>query len=150
MQRKIFIGLALTLVIVIFIPLYWVTEPGRQEAALARQQAEEVGGFRVEVSVNGFNNIPGEFRLEVEEGQEVEITFVYGDYALPFNNPHLIEIHDLGIPPFTLDRENPEVTVSFTAPKVGEVTLFPFMCEKTDCAGHNNLQGGIIVIQPGP
>jgi mono/diheme cytochrome c family protein len=42
MQQKIFIGLVLTLVIVIFIPLYWATEPGRQEAARARQQAEAV------------------------------------------------------------------------------------------------------------
>lgn len=42
MQQKIIIGLALTLVIVIFIPVYWAMEPGRQEAALNRQQAEAV------------------------------------------------------------------------------------------------------------
>lgn len=42
MQRKIIIGLALTLAIVIFIPLYWAMEPGRQEAARNRQQAEAV------------------------------------------------------------------------------------------------------------
>ncbi len=42
MQQKIFIGLVLTLVIVIFIPLYWAMEPGRQEAARERQQAEAV------------------------------------------------------------------------------------------------------------
>ncbi len=40
MQKKIFIGLALTLIIVIFIPVYWAMEPTRQEAALNRQQAE--------------------------------------------------------------------------------------------------------------
>ncbi len=40
MQQKILIGLALTLIIVIFIPIYWATEPGRQEAARERQQAE--------------------------------------------------------------------------------------------------------------
>lgn len=42
MQQKIFIGLALTLVIVIFIPLYWATEAGRQEAARERLQAAEI------------------------------------------------------------------------------------------------------------
>ncbi len=42
MQKKIFIGLILTLVIVIFIPLYWAMEPGRQDAARERQQAEAV------------------------------------------------------------------------------------------------------------
>lgn len=156
------IGLTLTLVIVIFIALYWVAEPGRQEAASERQKAEAVergaelyipqeeGSFRVEVSLNGFNNTPGEFRLEVEEGQEVEITFVYGDYDLPVNNPHIIAIPDLGITPFILDQNNPEFTVSFTAPKVGEVTLFSFMCTQIACAGHNNLLGGTIVIQPTP
>lgn len=36
MQQKIFLGLALTLVIVIFIPIYWATEAGRQEAASER------------------------------------------------------------------------------------------------------------------
>ncbi|MDP2931033.1 MAG: cytochrome c [Chloroflexota bacterium] len=42
MQFKIFIGLVLTLIIVVFIPVYWATEPGRQENALARQTAESV------------------------------------------------------------------------------------------------------------
>ena len=134
-------------------------EPGRQEAARERQQAEAAereaelipqkeGSFRVEVSLNGFNNTPGEFRLEIEEGQEVEITFVYGDNDFPTNNPHIIAIPDLGITPFILDQNNPEFTVSFTAPKVGDATLFSFMCTQTACAGHNNLLEGTIVIQP--
>lgn len=42
MQQKILIGLALTLIIVIFIPVYWATESGRQEAARERQKAEAV------------------------------------------------------------------------------------------------------------
>ncbi len=40
MQKKIVTGFILTLIIVIFFPLYWAMEPGRQEAALNRQQAE--------------------------------------------------------------------------------------------------------------
>ncbi len=43
MQQKILIGLTLTLIIVFFIPIYWVTEPARQEAARERQQVEAVG-----------------------------------------------------------------------------------------------------------
>lgn len=42
MQQKILIGLALTLIIVIFIPVYWAMESGRQEAAGERQKAEAV------------------------------------------------------------------------------------------------------------
>ena len=42
MQQKIIIGLALTLIIAIFVPVYWAMEPGRQEAARERQEAETV------------------------------------------------------------------------------------------------------------
>ncbi|MDP2731130.1 MAG: c-type cytochrome [Dehalococcoidales bacterium] len=42
MQQKILLGFILTLVIVIFIPVYWAMESGRQEAALLRQQNEAV------------------------------------------------------------------------------------------------------------
>ena len=40
MQQKILLGLILTLIIAIFIPVYWAMEPGRQEAARLRQQTE--------------------------------------------------------------------------------------------------------------
>ena len=43
MQQKILIGLALTLIIVIFIPIYWAMEPARQKAAHERQQVEAMG-----------------------------------------------------------------------------------------------------------
>ncbi len=42
MQKKIIIGFVLTLIIVIFIPVYWVMEPARQEAALNRLHDEAV------------------------------------------------------------------------------------------------------------
>ncbi len=111
------------------------------------QQAEEPppqGGIRIEVSRNGFDQTPGEFRLEVEQGQEVEITFVYGDKDFSQNNPHIIAIPDLGIETGVLDQENTEKTLRFTASNTGEVR---FMCTDITCAGHPNLQGGIIVIQ---
>ncbi len=105
---------------------------------------QEKGTFQIEVSRHGFNDTPGEFRLAVEEGQEVEITFVYGDEDLSQNNPHIITIPAYGITTATLDKENPEDTVSFTASKSGEVS---FMCTLY-CVGHTNLRKGSIVIQP--
>ena len=102
------------------------------------------GKFRVEVSRNGFNKTPGEFRLEVEEGQEVEITFVYGDGDFPQNNTHIIAIPDYGIETSVIDEDNLEVTASFTASKTGKVS---FKCTQITCVGHPNLQGGIIEIQ---
>ncbi len=92
----------------------------------------------------GFNNTAGEFRVEIEEGQKVEITLIYGDGDFPQNNPHIIAIPDYGIAPFTIDRENPEETVRFTAKEAEEVA---FMCTLVTCVGHTNLQGGILVIE---
>lgn len=48
MDRKILIGIVLTLIIVIFIPLYTINEPARQAAALARQTHEkaEIGAHQ--------------------------------------------------------------------------------------------------------
>ncbi len=102
------------------------------------------GKFRVEVSRRGFDDTPGEFRLEVVEGQEVEITFVYGDDDFSQNNPHVVAIPALGIATRILDENNLEDTVRFTASKSGEIV---FKCSEAACVGHANLQGGIIVIQ---
>lgn len=105
---------------------------------------EEQEGIRIEVSRNGFNGKGGEFRIEVEEGQEVEITFVYGDDDFPQNNPHIIEFPDLGVKTGTIDRDNLEETVRFTAGETGEVR---FLCTLTDCVGHANLVRGMMHIE---
>ena len=105
---------------------------------------QEEGVLRVEVSRNGFNNTTGGFRLEVEEGQEVKITFVYKDGDLGQNNPHIIAIPDYGIDTGVLDQTNPEVTLNFTASKAGEST---FGCTRIECIGHTNLAKGIIIVE---
>jgi hypothetical protein len=72
----------------------------------------------------------------MEAGQEVEITFVYGDGDLPENNPHIIASPEHSISTGILDRDNPEVTLRFTVGEAGEVA---FMCVSYDCEGHHNL-----------
>ncbi len=79
----------------------------------------------------------------MEEGQEVEITFVYGDKDFSQNNPHVIAIPALGITTSALDENNPEETVRFTAEESGEVA---FMCTNVDCVGHTNLLQGHIMV----
>ncbi len=97
---------------------------------------QEEESFRVEVGRWGFNKTPGEFRLEVEAGQEVEITFFYGDDDVAENNPHIISVPDYGITTGVLDKDNPEITVRFIAKETGEVA---FMCIAPGCTGHHNL-----------
>ncbi len=106
---------------------------------------EEKGPVRIEVNREGFSKTPGEFELEIEEGREVELTFVYGDNDLPYNNPHVIFINGYNIKTDTLDQENPEVTVRFLADKEGE---FNFMCILA-CVGHAELQKGKLIVLPG-
>jgi hypothetical protein len=137
-MKKVFLLLSLLVGILVV-----VSSCGQSQPPEVSPPPEE-GTFRVEASRKGFNNTPGEFRLEVKQGQEVEITFVYGDDDFPQNNPHIIAIPDLGITPFTLDRDNPEEMVRFTAKEAGEVA---FMCTNITCVGHTNLLRGIIVIK---
>jgi len=100
--------------------------------------------IRIEVNENGFNNISGEFLIEAELGQEIEIVFIYG-HDTSKDNPHLIYISEYNIMSDTLNQDNPEITVKFIANKIGE---FSFICI-LDCVGHYNLQGGKLVVFPG-
>jgi hypothetical protein len=111
-------------------------------SSLAQADNETI---RIEVSHNGFNQTSGEFQIEVEAGQEVAITFVYGDEDLLDNNPHRIFIPDFKIATDILDRDNPEITVRFTPNSSGEVGFMCFLA----CNGHDNLQKGRIVIHAG-
>ena len=52
MQGKIIIGFIFTLILLTFIPLYWATEPGRQENALARQTGESMARGAEEYASN--------------------------------------------------------------------------------------------------
>ena len=100
----------------------------------------EVAPLRVEVSRYGFDNAPGAFRLEVEEGQEIEVTFVYGYGDLSGSNPHIISALGYDIDTGLLSQENPEVTLSFIAEETGEIV---FECIRTQCTGHHNLHGDV-------
>lgn len=136
-SKLLLIVIAVTFILAI---LAIVAFPGGDASA----QAADKGPIRIDVSRNGFNNTRGEFRLEVEEGQEVVITFIYGDGDLSQDNPHIIFISSYNIQTDTLDQANPEVTVRFTAGRPAEVS---FMCTLY-CIGHENLQGGRITILP--
>lgn len=105
-------------------------------AAPAADSSSNILVSRVEVSRWGFNNSPGDFHLDVEKGQEIEITFVWGDNGLPENNIHIVANPEYGLNTGTLDRNNPEVTLSLVAEETGQVV---FSCVAPGCIGHHNL-----------
>lgn len=104
---------------------------------------QDNNNFRIEVSENGLNNIEGKLRVVVEQGQEVEITFVYADVT-SYDNQHILYIGGYKIKTDILSRDNPEVTVKFTANKAGEFSITCIL----ECTGHQNIQSGILVVQP--
>ncbi len=121
------------------------SQPAAESQADAESQephAEEIAKFRVEVSRDGFDSTEGPFELDVEQGQEVEITFVYGDGDFVQNNPHVIVIPEYGIETAIIDENNPEETVRFTVTGTGSIS---FKCANMVCIGHPKLQGGRIV-----
>ncbi len=122
---------------------------GGSESATEPEAAPplEVAKFRVEVSRHGYDGNDGVFELHVTQSQEVEITFVYGDGDLDKNNPHQLYMANYGIKSEVLDRDNPEVTLKFTALSAGRVS---FKCVIKTSDGYDNLQGGRVVpkIQP--
>ena len=117
--------------------------PGTESSSQEDETSAHEEAIRVDVSRNGFDG-SRQFHIEVEEGEEVEITFVYGDGDFSQNNPHVIEIPALGLTTGVIDRQNPEETLHFTATETGEIS---FTCTKVDCVGHANLVAGTIDVE---
>jgi len=96
--------------------------------------------FTVTVSADGFNGSGGDLFLPVTLGQQVQITFVYGDTTLADENPHEISIAGYNLTA-RVSKSQPQATVTFVANEAGE---FNFACMNEDCQGHRRLQRGFI------
>ena len=149
-RRFVFLFFILILVFFLVFPGVVLAEKTSTQDTTSSTQQGNIQ-FRVEVSKNGFKNISenasentsGELRLEVQEGQEVEITFVYAENTSG-DNPHILYISGYKIQTETMSKDNPEVTVKFTANKTGEFAITCIM----ECSGHQNLQDGKLVVLP--
>lgn len=136
-RRFTFLFLILILVFLLMIPGVVFADDTNSNAQQYNNQ------FRIEVTKNGFNGTSEELRIEVEEGQEIEIIFEYIDDT-SFDNQHIIYISDYNIRTDVLGKDNPEVTLEFTANKTG---VFYITCI-LNCTGHNNLRGGNLLVFP--
>ncbi len=97
--------------------------------------------FTVIVSRNGFNGTAGSFTLNVQQGDSVKITFVYGDDDLAVDNPHAIAFEGYRIQTASIGKSNPTVTIEFVADVSG---TFNFYCY-IPCLGMENLLGHLVV-----
>jgi hypothetical protein len=100
--------------------------------------------FTVIVSRNGFNGTSTTLDLTVHQGDWVQITFVYGDGDLSYDNPHQIAIEGYGIQTAVLSRSNPNSTLRFVADQSGTFRIY---CN-IPCNGMSNLQSGALVVLP--
>lgn len=100
----------------------------------------------VEVSYKGLNHRPG-LEIEAVLGQEVEITFVWADVAVP-DNTHRLLLRGYDLTTGLLDAENREQTLRFMADRVG---TFELVCDWR-CEGHADaLQSArLTVLDPHP
>lgn len=98
-----------------------------------------VKSFIIMVGRNGFNGTSS-LVVEVNQGDAVNLTFVYGDTDLGQNNPHSIAIAAYGLATPKLGRASPSATIYFVAGQVGD---FVIRCT-LPCLGMDNLQNGIL------
>lgn len=100
----------------------------------------------VEVSYKGLNH-HSDLEIDAVVGQEIEITFVWADEAVP-DNAHRLLVKGYGLQTELLDSDNREATLRFVADRVG---TFEVVCDWR-CEGHTSaLQGAkLIVADPHP
>jgi hypothetical protein len=103
--------------------------------------AAEPQRFLIVVSRHGFNGTADALSITVQQGDLVNITFLYGDNDLGVDNPHAIMIYGYGIRTVNIDRSNSKATVQFVADSSG---TFSFYCY-IPCLGMENLLGHLIV-----
>jgi hypothetical protein len=101
--------------------------------------------FVIVVSRSGFNGTASRFVIEVNQGDKVRLTFVYGDWDLSQDNPHVITIDGYNVVSPKLRRTTPNSTVEFVAGQSGD---FRMHCS-LPCLGMENLQEGLLRVNVG-
>ncbi len=87
----------------------------------AAAQSQEAVKQRIEIGDNGFNNQP-DFTLEVEQGQLVELTFVFTQ-TIALGDSHIVVLRGLGLETPEINFYNREATLKFIADKPGTFEL---------------------------
>ena len=122
--------------------LFLETPPGLS-IAVAGPAAASIRSFTVIVSSLGFNGSSGPLYINVSQGDTVQITFIWDDGNLSFDNSHQIRIEGYGPTTQVLNRENPREVVTFVA---GQAGLFNIHCI-IPCFGMQNMQQGWLAVK---
>ncbi len=96
--------------------------------------------FTVMVSSDGFNGSSNTLNLDVSQGDQVQITFVYDSTV---NTAHEIAIEGYNIQTAILDKANPVSKIQFVAGQAGSFLIHCII----PCVGMENLQNAWLVVQ---
>lgn len=103
--------------------------------------SHDKGHFVVKIDDDGFNGT-GEFTIEVEQGQLVEMTFEWAHRAYP-QEEHIIVLEGYKLETEKINSVHRQGTIKFIAEKPG---TFTFKCD-LDCDLHEHLQRGHVKIK---
>ena len=96
--------------------------------------------FTVMVSSQGFNGSSNTLNLEVSQGDQVEITFIYDSTV---NTAHQIQIEGYNIKTSIIDKKNTASKIQFVAGQVGTFLIHCII----PCVGMENLQNAWLIVQ---
>jgi len=105
-----------------------------------RQSPKQI---RIEIMDGGFNGVADEYNVEVEQGQLVEITFVW-DHKAYVQDEHIFVIDGYKLETPKIDSGHKEATLKFVADKVG---TFAIHCD-LECDAHAALQRANLKVKP--
>ena len=105
-----------------------------------RQSPKQI---RIEIMDGGFNGMADEYNVEVEQGQLVEITFVWAHKAY-IQDEHILVIDGYKLETPKIDSGHKEATLKFVADKVGR---FSIHCD-LECDAHSALQRANLKVKP--
>ncbi|TAK76617.1 MAG: hypothetical protein EPO16_06925 [Dehalococcoidia bacterium] len=108
----------------------------------AAQTAEPVK-IRVPITEQGFNDKPGNFTINVRQGQLVEITFVW-DQKIHMGDEHVFVLDGYNLETKTINASDREATWSFVADKAG---TFRIKCD-LECEIHDVLKSALLIVTP--
>ena len=97
--------------------------------------------FTVMVSSHGFNGSSNTLNLDVSQGDQVDITFVYSDPTV--NTAHEMAIEGYNIKTTIIDQANPIAKIQFVAGQVGSFLIHCII----PCVGMENLQNAWLFVK---
>jgi hypothetical protein len=97
----------------------------------------------IDVMDGGFNGVPDDITIEVEQGQLVELTFVWAHKAY-IEDEHILVLDGYKLETPKLDSSHKEATLKFVADKIG---TFSIHCD-LECSAHSALQRLYLKVKP--